>query len=62
MHFTEEDFTDKLTEAIDTVVAAMVETPEIDPNKFFSMVCMLENLQFFSPVIYGALRVKDKEI
>ena len=62
MQLTEEDFNDKLTEAIDTIVTAMAETPEIDPDKFFSMVCMLENLQFFSPVIYGALRVKDKEI
>jgi hypothetical protein len=61
MQLTEEDFNEKLTEAIDTIVSAMAETPEIDPDKFFSMVCMLENLQFFSPVIYGALKKSSKE-
>ena len=34
----------------------MVENPEIDPKKFYGMTCILENLRFFSPVIYGAIQ------
>lgn len=61
MFLSEEEFTEQFTEALDTVIGAMAENPEIEPTKFFSMVCVLENLQFFSPVIYGALRnAKDQ--
>jgi len=52
---TEEEFNKKYTEALDAVVAAMAENPEIDPEKFYSMACILENLRFFSPILYSAL-------
>jgi hypothetical protein len=60
MHLNEEEFNAEFTEALDAVLAAMAESPEIDPAKFYSMVCVLENLQFFSPVIFGALRNSPK--
>ena len=57
---TEEEFDDKYTQALDTLLLAMAENSEIDPNKFYGMTCILENLRYFSPVIYGAIQ-KVKE-
>ena len=60
MFLNEEEFTGQLTETIDGVIEAMAETPEIEPSRFFNMVCMLENLQFFAPVLYGAIKQKEQ--
>lgn len=57
---TKEEFDGKLKETLDAILLAMAENPEIDPQKFFSMTCVLENLSFFSPVIYGALKKKEE--
>jgi hypothetical protein len=56
---TEEEFTSAYTQALDTVLNAMAEEAEIDPDKFYSMTVLLENLRFFSPVLYGALKKKS---
>ncbi|KAA9325644.1 hypothetical protein [Adhaeribacter soli] len=61
MHLNEEEFNEKWTGALDAAVCAMAESPEIDPEKFFSMVCILENLQYFSPVIFSALKKNVQE-
>lgn len=60
MEMTEEEFDQRFTETLDTLVVAMAEHPEIDPKKFYSMACMLENLRFFGPVIYGAIQHTKK--
>jgi hypothetical protein len=60
MEITPEEFDDKFRETIDTVLIAMAEHEEINPNKFYSMACLLENLAFFSPVIYGAIQNTKK--
>ena len=60
MEMTEEEFRLKYTEALDAILEAMAESPEIDPKKFFGMACILENLRFFSPVLYGALQKPEK--
>ncbi|GAA4424582.1 hypothetical protein GCM10023188_04570 [Pontibacter saemangeumensis] len=57
---TKEEFDEKFTGTLDAVLEAMAENPEIDPAKFYSMACVLENLRFFSPVLYGAIRVKKE--
>ncbi|MFC6997938.1 hypothetical protein [Rufibacter roseus] len=58
---TEEEFDANYTAALDAVLEAMAEHEEIDPQKFFGMTCILENLRFFSPVLYGAiLNAKNK--
>lgn len=57
---TEEEFDNKYVETLDTVLLAMAESSEIDPEKFYSIACVLENLRFFSPVLYGALQTKKK--
>ncbi|GEO04009.1 hypothetical protein AAE02nite_16730 [Adhaeribacter aerolatus] len=57
---TKEEFDDKYTQAIETFLVAMAEHPEVDPKKFYSMTCILENLRFFSPVIYGAIQPAEE--
>ncbi|MBF9254703.1 hypothetical protein I2I11_15465 [Pontibacter sp. 172403-2] len=57
---TEEEFDDKFKDTLDTLLAAMAENSEIEPDKFYSMACILENLRFFSPVLYGAIRSTKK--
>lgn len=57
---TEKEFDNKFVEALDTVLAAMAESPDVAPEKFFSMACILENLRFFSPVLYQVLQHKEQ--
>lgn len=45
---------------MDALLKAMAENPEIDPEKFYGMACILENMRFFSPVLYGAIRSKTQ--
>ncbi|MCC9168608.1 hypothetical protein [Pontibacter harenae] len=61
MKMTEEEFDDKFTATLDALLIAMAEDSEIDPKKFYSMTCILENLRFFSPVLYGAIRKPGKD-
>ena len=58
MGMTKAEFDEKFTGTLDALVEAMAENPEIDPEKFYSMTCILENLRFFSPVLYGAIKSK----
>ena len=60
MFLNEEEFNGQFTEAIDRVIETMAETSEVDPASFFNMVCVLENLQFFAPVLYSAIKPKDQ--
>ncbi|MEJ8802007.1 hypothetical protein [Pontibacter sp. H249] len=53
---TEEEFKDMFGETLDPVLEAMAENAEVNPDKFFSMACILENLRFFSPILYGAIK------
>lgn len=57
---TAEEFDDKFRETLDELVAGMAEQDEVAPGQFFGMVCFLENLAFFSPVLYGLLQEKQK--
>lgn len=57
---TEEEFQANYTQALDAIIEAMAEEQEINPEKFYSMICVLENLRFFSPVLYGAIRSKKE--
>lgn len=61
MELTEEEFNTNYTEALDAILEVMAENAEIDPEKFYSMACILENLRFFSPVLYGAIRKTNTE-
>lgn len=56
----EAEFTEQFTETLDAVLVNMAESPEIEPSQFFSVACLLENLQFFAPVIFSVLKQKEK--
>lgn len=60
MEMTKEEFDEKFTGTLDALAEAMAENPDIDPEKFYSMTCILENLRFFSPVLYGAIQNKKQ--
>ncbi len=57
---TKEEFDDKFREVLDTLVEGMAENSEIDVKKFYGLACFMENLTFFSPVIYGLLENTKK--
>ncbi|WP_204282012.1 hypothetical protein [Pontibacter burrus] len=57
---TQEEFDNRYAAALDDIIAAMAEHSEIDPEKFYGMTCILENLRFFSPVLYGALQKREE--
>lgn len=57
---TQEEFNDKFRETLDELLLAMAESPDIDLDKFYSMTCVLENLSFFAPVLYGAIKDKNQ--
>ena len=58
---TEKEFDDRFVETLDNVLAAMADSTEVDVQKFYSVACMLENLRFFSPILYNAIRIKKPE-
>ena len=58
---TEEEFDSRYEEALHSIIAALAECPEIDPEKFYNMACVLENLRFFSPVLYGLITPDKKD-
>jgi hypothetical protein len=60
MEMTKEEFDDKFREVLDTLVEGMAENSEIDVKKFYGLACFMENLTFFSPVIYGLLENTKK--
>lgn len=57
---TKEEFDDKFKETLDVLIAQMAENGEIDLKKFYGMTLFLENLAFFSPVIYGLIENAKK--
>jgi len=61
IEMTEEEFDERFVYALDYVLASMAESPEVDVEKFYSVACMLENLRFFSPVLYGAIKKNEEQ-
>jgi hypothetical protein len=61
MQLNEEEFTLEFIQTLDRIIEVMADSSEIEPQKFFNMVCVLENLQYFGPVLYGAMQKTDKE-
>ncbi|QNF35529.1 hypothetical protein HUW51_23505 [Adhaeribacter swui] len=61
MNLSKEELEHSFQETIDLVLVHMAEHPEVAPEKFYSMACMLENLGFFSPILYEAIQTSPKE-
>ncbi|MDX5419798.1 MAG: hypothetical protein LPK09_11330 [Hymenobacteraceae bacterium] len=60
MNLTKEEFDQRFVETLDVLLQKMADNEDIDVNKFYSMACMLENIRFFSPVLYGVLKAAKK--
>lgn len=56
MDITKEEFNLKVQDTVDNLLISMAAHEEIDPEKFYSMACILENLVFFSPFIYSVIQ------
>ncbi len=61
MNISKEEFEQNFQETIDLVLKQLAEHPEVAPERFYSVACMLENLAFFSPILYQALLSTKKE-
>lgn len=60
MEMTREEFEVQFKETLDSLVEGMAEHEDVAPTKFFGMVCFLENLAFFSPVIWAMIEEQKK--
>lgn len=60
MKISKEEFNDQFRESLDSLIEHMAEHPDIDLDKFYGMTCFLENLAFFSPVLYGLIEQSKK--
>ncbi|WP_017731902.1 hypothetical protein [Nafulsella turpanensis] len=60
MELSKEEFNEQFRDALDYLLKEMAEHPEIDLKRFGSMACFLENLSFFSPVLYSLVEESKK--
>ena len=57
---TSEEFETNFTQTLDTILEALANSSEVKPEKFYSLACVVENLRYFSPVFYGAIKLKEE--
>ncbi|MBJ6118233.1 hypothetical protein JAO76_08525 [Pontibacter sp. BT310] len=57
---TSEEFETNYTQALDTILEALANSSEVKPEKFYSMACVVENLRYFSPVFYDAIKQPEE--
>jgi hypothetical protein len=60
MEISKEEFDNKFKETLDTLIQNMAESPDINVKNFYNMTCVLENLAFFSPVIFDLIQQSKK--
>ncbi|MER2996700.1 hypothetical protein [Pontibacter populi] len=57
---TSEEFETNFTQTLDTILEALANSSEVKPEKFYSLACVVENLRYFSPVFYSAIKQKEE--
>ena len=60
MEISKEEFDSKFRETLDTLIQGMAESSDINLESFYNMTCILENLAFFSPVIFDFIQKSKK--
>jgi hypothetical protein len=55
MEMTKTEFDTNFRAMLDHLLEDLAMSPKVDVKKFFGMVCFLENLSYFGPVIYGLI-------
>lgn len=56
MQLSEEDFDRQFRETLDTLIESMADHSEVGVKAFYATTCMLENLSYFGPFLYGLLQ------
>jgi hypothetical protein len=56
MEISKEDFENRFQETLDNLIENMAGNADIGVREFYHTTCLLENLSFFGPVIYGLLQ------
>ena len=62
MELTKEEFDIKIRETMDNLITAMAEHEDINPEKFYNMTCILENLAFLVRLFTELLNPKKFNI
>lgn len=52
IEMSKEEFNLAFIKTLDELLEKMADNPEIELNKFYHMAYVMENLAFFSPVIF----------
>jgi hypothetical protein len=60
MEISKEEFDNQFRETLDNLIGHMAENSEVNVENFYSMTCILENLAFFSPVIFDLIQKSRK--
>ncbi|WP_232058388.1 hypothetical protein [Nibribacter ruber] len=58
---TQDEFDVNYADALENILVGLAQHSDIDPQKFFHLACVIENLRFFSPVLYGAIQQAKEE-
>lgn len=56
MEISKEEFDIRFKETLDTLLQEMAHHSDVDVKNFYTMTCILENLAFFSPVVYDLMK------
>jgi len=56
---TKEEFELNFNQIHEKLLESMANNPHVNPDKFYTMACFLENISFFSPVIFSLLKKKN---
>ncbi|QHT72215.1 hypothetical protein GXP67_30090 [Rhodocytophaga rosea] len=56
MDLSKEEFDFRFKETLELIITQMAENPDVQVDKFYHMTYFLENLAFFSPVIFDLLQ------
>lgn len=58
-----EEFETNFTQILDTILKALANSSEVEPEKFYSLACRIENLHQSSPVLYDAfISMEDRQL
>ncbi len=56
MEISEEEFDRQYRETLDALLRRMADEPQVGLREFYHAACVLENISFFGPFLYGLLQ------
>lgn len=56
MELSKEEFDHQFKETLDGLIGEMASHSDVNVKNFYKMTCILENLAFFSPVLYDFIK------